>query len=1460
MRLFHRNKTSISILLLFALIGSLLQPVGIRHAAAAPQTIKQYIFMETIVGQEYKTGRYNLWDLLPPDIRNKDGVKIHRVKIQGSQNSHPVLGHGGGDDYMIGIYSKSMLTFNGQYQELEYTSTSGSKYDVQNGYARMYAHVNKEFTNIVLEGDKKFEVYLTGEKLSYYPDIARSSLSVDVEIDFSAPNSPPSIQIQNGGNQTLSNDGTVRIQGTASDPDLNPLTISGEIGGVRKSTAIASGSQWELTWSGQELPEGTHTNIVITADDGAGGQDRATYAGTVLVDKTPPTQPQIQLSNANWTTQPVTVSILPGMDALSGVAKTEYQLTGAVEQAWTAYTGPFSVQTNGTTHIVARTVDHAGNISSATSDVRIDQTAPTAPQLQASKTGWANQDLQVSLVHGEDTQSGVKHSEIRIDGQGWELYSTALQIMKEGVTRVAGRTIDQVGNVGPESSISVQIDRTVPTILISPMERSWSTEDIAVEIKYADELSGVDPNSRKYAVTQSSTPPTNWNTATADVQHLSITDEGQWFVHAKVSDLAGNTAQTATRALQLQHLPTAPAAVRAVNNIEGSYPVIVSWDLPWGIETDGYEYVIENMTDGRSWTVPYPENSIGDADVENGRWYEYRVQVKNHVGQSEYSETAWVLTLPAAPEGLAVNSVERDASAVDFYFDPVRSAERYMIAVGENESGDIVYRNTVTEATYHRIENLQPGLHYTFVAIAENESGEGDESTVGYLSLPAAPGEFETIQIKTDELQLGWSSVTTATYYELERYHAVVHGGPDTLYRDRELVAGTEYDYAVSAKNETGFGSRSTLQKIITLPERVSTVTAATYGTDRITLQWIGVKGAATYGIDIDGKEMATVTAATYGEPMEYTIEGLEPGTLYRMGIQAANRSGAGQSAALQLMTLPESIPASSLSVSDIGETRAIIRWSEVPGADKYRIRLADRAYEVSGTELKLTGLTGGQPYSFTVEAGNASGYGPAASASFLTLPPQVDGIKGAEQNRSLQLTWQPAPSVKWYVIEQGGKEIGRTSATNWMVYGLEPGEEYRFLIRVVNDTGDGKGTPFIWRALPDGMESMVVTVDEIQDTSVRLRWEDVTGTDFYRVYDGDVLLQEEIAVPETILDGLMSSHEYIGLKVVPVNTTGEGKGSAVPSFETLPSGDFNVHVTARPHEITFNFETKSPNETIVVSKDGKEIYRGKDRIFTLDSLPSNTSLKVEVWTENSIEQRSKGQVLELRTLKEPYDSDGSGSVVETWPGTDQNKDVPDKDKLPDPDDKNEPSDDRNVGDGEPDQRNGFDDIDGIYNRNQVLTLWRKGIVKSNAQRKFEPNRAITRAEYMAMIVRALDLDGKEASPMLFKDTEPNAWYFRELRIAHANGIVNGFNIEEFRPNQVITREQAAKMLGNAMNGKTATELLFLDKERIANWAKDEVEALTAAGIIHGYPDGTFRPKLTVNRAEGVEFIFQFIH
>ena len=57
-------------------------------------------------------------------------------------------------------------------------------------------------------------------------------------------------------------------------------------------------------------------------------------------------------------------------------------------------------------------------------------------------------------------------------------------------------------------------------------------------------------------------------------------------------------------------------------------------------------------------------------------------------------------------------------------------------------------------------------------------------------------------------------------------------------------------------------------------------------------------------------------------------------------------------------------------------------------------------------------------------------------------------------------------------------------------------------------------------------------------------------------------------------------------------------------------------------------------------------------------------------------------------------------------------------------------------------------------------------------------------------------------------------------------------------------------------NGATG---IFTDQDNISAWAIDGVTAIQAAGIITGYPDGSFQPQGTATRAEVATIFARFL-
>jgi hypothetical protein len=143
----------------------------------------------------------------------------------------------------------------------------------------------------------------------------------------------------------------------------------------------------------------------------------------------------------------------------------------------------------------------------------------------------------------------------------------------------------------------------------------------------------------------------------------------------------------------------------------------------------------------------------------------------------------------------------------------------------------------------------------------------------------------------------------------------------------------------------------------------------------------------------------------------------------------------------------------------------------------------------------------------------------------------------------------------------------------------------------------------------------------------------------------------------------------------------------------------------------------------------------------------------------------------------------------------------------------------------------------------------------------FEPQRAITRAEFTALIVRLMDFKTGENYKGTFQDVTRTDWFAPEIAAAVDKKIVDGMGNSVFAPNKLVTREQASKIMANVLKSmkpeKEVQGMTFVDQPQISKWAQGEVQYLAGMKMVNGYEDGTFRPLNDLTRAEAAALIYR---
>jgi len=132
---------------------------------------------------------------------------------------------------------------------------------------------------------------------------------------------------------------------------------------------------------------------------------------------------------------------------------------------------------------------------------------------------------------------------------------------------------------------------------------------------------------------------------------------------------------------------------------------------------------------------------------------------------------------------------------------------------------------------------------------------------------------------------------------------------------------------------------------------------------------------------------------------------------------------------------------------------------------------------------------------------------------------------------------------------------------------------------------------------------------------------------------------------------------------------------------------------------------------------------------------------------------------------------------------------------------------------------------------------------------RFLPDQPIRRAEFLAVVMRAYPQPDVLGEP--FDDVLPDHWAYDLIRQARGAGLVQGDSNNHFHPDVNINRAEMAAILQRALNlPQPAQPADFPDLTEQWDWAAPAVQALTAHGLLRGFPDGTFGPGLSATRAQ----------
>lgn len=237
----------------------------------------------------------------------------------------------------------------------------------------------------------------------------------------------------------------------------------------------------------------------------------------VLLDDTDPLPPTLMIEatsgKSGWYTSNVTLNLIDSKnDQIKRSGKTQiggsgvYRNTLSVEGAANVAEqeiNTYVISANGTSYAIGKAYDYVGNVVTTESlEIKIDTELPTEPKIEVSgtqgKNGWYKSDVEIKIIPGTDSISGVDKTTYRIIGANAvdETEGTSYKITKSGQSTIIATTYDKAGN-RTEKSVVINMDKSVPPdALITVIDgeknhinNDWYHTDVTLEITVAADAS-----------------------------------------------------------------------------------------------------------------------------------------------------------------------------------------------------------------------------------------------------------------------------------------------------------------------------------------------------------------------------------------------------------------------------------------------------------------------------------------------------------------------------------------------------------------------------------------------------------------------------------------------------------------------------------------------------------------------------------------------------------------------------------------------------------------------------------------------------------------------------------------------------------------------------------------------------------------------------------------------------------
>jgi hypothetical protein len=169
-----------------------------------------------------------------------------------------------------------------------------------------------------------------------------------------------------------------------------------------------------------------------------------------------------------------------------------------------------------------------------------------------------------------------------------------------------------------------------------------------------------------------------------------------------------------------------------------------------------------------------------------------------------------------------------------------------------------------------------------------------------------------------------------------------------------------------------------------------------------------------------------------------------------------------------------------------------------------------------------------------------------------------------------------------------------------------------------------------------------------------------------------------------------------------------------------------------------------------------------------------------------------------------------------------------------------------------------FNDVPDLYwAKEPVSYMGTLGIVSGFPDGSFKPDAGLTRAEMVALLVRAKNIKLPETAFSMFKDVKSSHWAAQYIKVAVDQNMAKGYPDRTFRPAAQLTRAEAVVIISRFAGISIDEPVMsapFLDVP-MDHWAVKPVNAAKQAGILAYLGTYPFEPARLITRSEACEML-----